>query len=265
MRKVVLALFALAALLFPAASPYVAQLKAAAPTFVDFDDSPAGGGSSATSTTFNWNNIAGLANDDVAVVYIYRETTAAYTATPAASGWAQLANAPCDQGSGGFKFRADIWWKRRAGDTGTVTWSWSGAAWRFNMGAVYRGLITSETPIIGLSCDAEANQNDEPIHPGITIARTESAIAWTVFNFTGTTNTTTPTGFTAINGGGGGAGNVEVIGYYDLSTSPGAYGTITGDLADPEFALSAAMELVTAAAGGSSPTRRMLLLGVGGH
>lgn len=214
----------------------------AAPTYVDGNTQTGGGGQ--TSATFDWAGITGVANDDVGVVAIYKESTAAFTATP--TGWTQLG--PWDQSTGGFKYRADLWWKRRAaGDTGNATWSWSGPTWRSLRGTVYRGLITSETPVIGASSDMETAQNTSPSHPGITVARTDSGVLAVVFSFTENTVSTPPSGLTEQE-----AGNHETHHLVDLSTTTGATGAIATTLSDPEYSGTVVVELVTAAAGGAA-------------
>lgn len=229
----------------------------AAPTFVDWDDNPnAGIGASVSSLAFSWTDFVGEADDDVVYAAIYRETTAAYTATPA--NWAQAAGFPQSQDTGGFKYQADLWWRRRSGDTGTATWSWTGAAWAYLLAPGYRGCITTETPF-SASWDKETAQNDEPVHPGITIARSNSGLLWFVWNFASSATTAVPTGFTDRNGT---AGEIQI--YDDLSTSPGASGTVTGDLVNPEYAGSALLEIFTeAAAGGGVTVRPLTALGVG--
>jgi hypothetical protein len=222
----------------------------AAPTFVDYEEN--GAGADSTTAIFNWADVAGVANDDVALVGLYREDDSAYDATP--TDWAQVSGAPWDQTTGGLKFRADLWWKRRtAGDTGAQQWEFP-TTWRHYFALVFRGLITTETPIIGAVAEMEAAQNTEPGHPGITIARSNSGLAWFVFNNAGTQNAVTPTGdgagFTLVNP----ASDREVIAYYDLSTVVGAYGAITGDLVNPEYPLSVAVELITEAAAGGGRT-----------
>ena len=232
----------------------------AAPTFVGIESLANGaGGGNGTSAVFSWDGITGEADDDIGLMLIYKESTAAYTATP--SGWNQLG--PWDQDTGGFKFRTDIWWRRRAGDTGTATWSWSGSTWRDYDNLVHRNGITSETPVIGVTADEETAQNTAPTHPGITIARSNSGLVWAVFNFSNINNTTAPTGFAFRSDSLAAARNV--LSYDDLTTSPGASGTVSATLSgDIEYPLTVLMELVTEAAAGKapppSPIRRLLPL-----
>jgi hypothetical protein len=122
---------------------------------------------------------------------------------------------------------------------------------------VYRGLITTETPIIGTLVEEETAQNSQPVHPGITIARNDSGLLWKVFNFSDIGNTGAPTGFTYRQPATGGSPSSarNILTYDDLSTSPGASGTVTGNLSgDIEYPLTVLMELVTeAGAAGGQP------------
>lgn len=225
----------------------------AAPTFVDADVHTAFGGG--TSVAFDWGTVTGEADDDISLAYIYRESTAAYTATP--SGWAQVSGFPIDVDTGGFHYRADLWWRRRSGDTGSATWSWSGSAWRGLIGAVWRGAITTETPIVTVSLDEETAQNTQPSNPGLTVARANSALLFFVWNFNGTT-ATAPSGFAERL-------DADAFVFDDLTVTPGATGAVSATLGDPEYAFSALLELASEAAGGGATLRRysLTLTGVG--
>jgi len=209
------------------------------PTFVDFANDPDGGGASVTTLTFDWGDISGLADNDVIIADIYRETEAVYNATPA--NWQQVDGFPRVQDTGGFKYQFDKWWRRRSGDSGTVSWTWTGAAWGEMRAVCMRNLITSEVPLIGTVVDIETAQNDEPVHPGLAVQRLNSGLIFSVWNFTGTTSTAAPAGFTEPNTGTG-----ETKQYYDVTgIVKGATGVITGNLVDPEFAVSTLSELIT--------------------
>lgn len=226
-----------------------------APTFVDTESET---GTSRTSITFSWTDFVGEADDDVVVAVLYKESTAAYTATP--TGWTQVTGFPQDVNVGGFKYRADAWWRRVSGDTGTAVWSWSGATWAFLSAAGYRGVITSETPTITIGFDAETAQNDQPSNPGITIARSNSGLLWFSWNFNNS-NSTPPTGFTERDDvtGGGNASESD-----DLTTVTGATGTISATLVDPEYASSVLIEIATEAGGGGGAEPPLfMLMGVG--
>lgn len=225
----------------------------AAPTFVDSAASSTGAGNG-TSLSFAWANLVGLATDDLVIAVIYRETVTAYSAQP--SGWTQVSGFPQDQSSGGLKYRCDVWWKRFAADSGTITWSWTGSDWRNGMWAAWRGAITTETPIVTVGFDAEVNQNDQPSNPGITVARNNSALMWAVWNFDGNSSTP-PSGFTER----GDAGEVEMAD--DLTTTTGATGTVAGVFVNPEWPSSVLLEIASEAAAGGATPSRLAILGVG--
>lgn len=214
-----------------------------APTLVDFDalNNVEGAG---TSVVVDWSALSGLADNDIVIVPIYKEHADAYTATP--SGWNQVSGAPWNQDTGGFKFMGDLWWRRRSGDSGTATWSWTNSVWRARgTVSVWRGCITSEAPLLGAVAEEEAAQNTEPGHPGITVARSNSGLLKFVFNNTASAVTTLPTGFSDVS-----AVSFPIQVFYDLTTTPGATGAINTDLVDPEWPLSVVVELVTEAAAG---------------
>lgn len=194
-------------------------------------------GGGVTSLSFNWGTVTGEADGDIAFAYIYRESTAAYTATP--SGWTQVTGFPVDVDTGGFHYRADLWWRRRSGDTGTATWSWSGAVWAGLVGSVYRGAYGTGDPIATITLDEEAAQNNQPANPGLTLARANSALINFVWNFTGTT-ATPPTGY---------AERLDANAWvFDkLAAGSGATGSVTATLGDAEYAFSALIELASEA------------------
>lgn len=232
----------------------------AAPTFVDAAAN-ATTGASGTSVTVEFagigeQDVVGEATNDIAVVAIYKESTAAYTATP--TGWTQAVGAPWDQDTGGFKYRADIWWKRIDGTEGTETWSWAGAAWRLADCVVYRGCLTSETPTVTIVADKETVQASNPVHPGLTIARTDSGLIWFVFNFSDISNTGAPSGFTYRSAYGTPAVR-NILSYDKLTTSPGDSGTVTGNLGGTiDYPLTVLVEIATTVAGAPSFTSPLI-------
>jgi hypothetical protein len=215
----------------------------AAPTFVA---SPAintqhGNG---TTVAFSWDDIAGLADNDVGILTLYKESTSTVTL---ATNWAEITGSPFVQDTGGFKFRQHVYWRRRASDTGAFTFSWTGSTWRNAKFGVWRNLITTETPIIGQTLEEETSQNTQPGHPGINITRSNSGLLWVVGNFSDADITTPPTGHTE-RADVGVAMNCFLTD--DLTTTAGASGTVSATLSDPEWALSVLMELITEAAAG---------------
>lgn len=228
----------------------------AAPSFVALDDHPSAQGAPSTQVDFTWSDVAGEADNDVVYEFIYKESTAAYTATP--SGWSQVAGFPTDQSTGGFKYRMDVWWRRRAGDTTTATWTWSGSTWTYAKGWLGRGGLTTGDPLATISIDKEAAQNTQPSNPGLTVARTDSGLIFAIWNFSGTTSTTDPAGFTERPASL--QNSAEMFVYDDVITTPGATGAVAATLGDPEYASSVLIEFATQAGGAAAtslvPRRR---------
>jgi hypothetical protein len=180
-----------------------------------------------------------------------RESTEATTSVT--SGWTHVATFPVQQATGGFKYQTDIWWKRLTGTAEalmSVVWT-SSSIWRDGIMVVYRGLITTETPVINITADTETAQNTQPVHPGITISRSNSGLLFVVANFNDISGGTPPTGFTERKGSSWAARNL--VAYDDLTTTTGATGTVTGALGgDVEYPQTILLELVTEAAGGGA-------------
>lgn len=216
----------------------------AAPTFVD-DDEVAGGTS--TTVSFNWGNLTGEADNDVAVVMLYGEAAADPTSIP--TGWALYHS--WDQTTGGFKYRSHVYWRRRSGDTGAITFTFAGNVWRSGRLGLYRGCITSETPLLPSTPDEdiEAAQNTQPSHPGITVARANSGALFASWAFAAGTIVTDPTGYQFRD-----STSSEVHFWDDLTTTPGATGTVAASLADPEYCSEILIELVTEAVASAAIT-----------
>lgn len=89
----------------------------------------------------------GAASGDIAVVAIYMESTATITTVP--SGFQTPAKADL-QTSATSRGRLVVYWKRlTAGDTGTYTFSWSGATWRSAACGLWSGRVASGDPFDG--------------------------------------------------------------------------------------------------------------------
>lgn len=214
-------------------------------SLVDSDNQA--GNSGQTTWTQPWSGFAGEAANDYVVWVMNKENTD--TPTP---GSGVTLYGPYTSDSGGFHFETWIAvYKVAGGESGTKTiGSWTNATYRQVLGACIRNLVTAEAPVITISADVETSQNVDPVHPGITIARSNSALVFATGNFAGTTqNVPTATGVTFVSIGSGG----ETGMFWDVSSVPtGATGTITGDMvSDPEWPLSIVFELATEAGGGA--------------
>ena len=128
----------------------------AAPTYVDSTGNTVAPGSG-TSIVFAWSDLTGVATDDYAFALLLKESTAAFTATP--SGWTQYH--VWDQATGGFKYRAEVWRKRVSGDSGSITWSWSGSTWREGAMGVWRSAVTTEDPVLPTTPDEDIEASRE--------------------------------------------------------------------------------------------------------
>lgn len=218
-------------------SAYSEFVEAPPPTFVDnYEDI----GTTRTTVSFNWGtDITGEANDDIAVAYIYGEFTANPTSVP--TGWNLYHT--WDQTTGGFKYRAWVYWRRVSGDTGDVIWTFDDSVWRMGSFKLYRGCITTGTPLLPSTpvVDIETAQNTEPSHAGITIERKNSGLLFTTYGFSASDVTSDPSGFTRREVG----TSYEIHNWDDLTVSPGATGAVAADLVNPEYASSILIELVT--------------------
>ena len=188
---------------------------------------------------WDWGDFTSEADNDIALFLIYKESTAVLT-PPA--GWTEVAGFPVDDSVGGFKYRADLWWRRRAGEANnaTYTWSWTGSTFHAGVELVYRGCITTQTPILTVGIDTEAAQTDQPVNPGIELTSDAAALLFLIWNF-GNTLQTAPSGFTERwdNSAEGNKAND------DLTTVSGATGTVTGNLVTPDYAMSVLLELAS--------------------
>jgi hypothetical protein len=223
----------------------------AAPTFVDKDTEL---GATQTTVAFTWVNIIGEADDDVAIAFLYGEAAANPTGVP--TGWTLYHT--FDQSTGGFKYRAHVYWRRRAGDTGAVTFTFAGSVWRSGVMCVYRNPITTETPLLPSTPDddIEAAQNTEPSHAGITVARSNSALLFGTWGFAASGVTTAPTGYTERTDV-----DEETHVWDDLTVTAGATGAVAADLVNPEYASSILIELITEAAAGGGATVKDIIGG----
>ena len=204
-----------------------------------------------------WANLTGEAANDYVVWALYKENTDVPT-----PGSGVTLHGPYTQSTGGFKYEMYIGiYKVAGGESGTKTIAtWTNSNWRQYSAACWRGAITTETPIVTIDDDIESSQNAEPVHPGITIARSNSGLLWFTGNFTGTTAALpTGTGFSFTEIGDGG----ETTTAYDItSIATGATGTITGDLTDPEYAMSVLVELATEAGGAATVVKDIIGMGI---
>lgn len=85
---------------------------------------------------------ASVAANDVILVFIYKENANAVTPP---SGFTEAPDSPVVNSA---PFNLHVFWKRAtAGDTGTYSFTWSGAPWRSAVAVRYTGAITSGNPL----------------------------------------------------------------------------------------------------------------------
>lgn len=134
---------------------------------------------------------AGAANLDIAVVGFYLESTAAIT-PPA--GFTQKVALTTSAGSHGG---LTVFWKRLTGaDSGTYSFSWTGAAWREAVCGLWSGRATTGDPFDGTVGTAESASTTTTLNVSTspTLANGDALGMWT--NFSTSTSWTPPTNYT---------------------------------------------------------------------
>ena len=139
----------------------------------------AGVGASAANATFA-SAPAGSAVDDIAVVGIYKESTAAITAP---SGWASKAALTTSATARGS---LEVYWKRLvlADLSGSWVFSWTGAVWRGGLAGSWSGRITTGDPFDGTPGTAESVAGVTTLNVAATPATAlgDAVGFWTNFN-----------------------------------------------------------------------------------
>lgn len=134
---------------------------------------------------------AGAAVDDIAVVGLYIESTAAVTPP---SGFTQKADL---QTSATARGRLVVFWKRlTAADSGSYTFTWSGSAWRGGVCGLWSGRVTSGDPFDGTVGTAESTTAVATLNVSTSpaAANGDAVGMWT--NFNGGTSFSAPTNYT---------------------------------------------------------------------
>ena len=148
------------------------------------------GGSSATSAAIAVP--ASVASGDIILVYLYKENTAAIT-QPA--GFTQVTNSPI--ATTGSVSQQSVWWKRATGnDTGTYTFTWTGAAWTEGVALRFTGCVTSGDPTeVNNFAQTSTSASASPSVSG-TVLGSERLLVWSGTNFNGGGQISAPTGYT---------------------------------------------------------------------
>ncbi len=140
---------------------------------------------------------ASVAADDIILVHLYKENTAAIT-PPA--GFTQVTNSPIATTTS--VSQQSVWWKRATGgDTGTYTFSWTGSAWTEGVATRYTGCVTSGDPteVNNFATSGSTAVLASPAVSGTT-ADVDRLLVWGATNFNGGGQITAPTGFTGRDG-----------------------------------------------------------------
>jgi hypothetical protein len=139
---------------------------------------------------------AGTAAGHIAIVTIYKENTAAVTAP---SGFTLVTNTPISTST---PTHHSVYWKRlTAADTGTYSFSWTGAVWRESSCSIFSGCATTGTPTeIHNANFTNSAVTATPAVSGTTTG-TDRLLVWSATNFQFGT-WTVPTSFVDRSAGG---------------------------------------------------------------
>jgi hypothetical protein len=162
---------------------------------------------------------ASLASTDVVVAHFYRETN--FSAVTAPDGtWTWKATAATTV----HHHEEQIWWKRCVGgESGTVTFTWTGTA-AFRAGGIHRitGCYSSGDPFADFT--TAFNDTASFTTPAVSLTGTpaDSLLLWGASNFNGSSTWTRPSGYAA------GSSTVVDVGASKDNTAGGNTGSITG-------------------------------------
>lgn len=125
---------------------------------------------------------AGTAAGHIVLVHIYKESTATVTAP---SGFAEITPSPSTTGN---VHKHHIFWKRLTGaDSGTYTFTWTGAVWRAGYATRWTDCATTGTPYEGVSTNSRSAVGATSPTVAVTTTGPERLIVWSVMNFDGGT------------------------------------------------------------------------------
>ena len=140
------------------------------------DYNPGGTGTSATPTL-----PASLAAGDIVVVFLYKENFAAVT-PPA--GYTEITGGGSPPQTTGQEVRS-YWYRCVGGETGTVTFSWTGAVFRLASAHRFTGCVASGSPVGEIV--AAFNNSISTTTPSVATAGTggDECLVWCASNFNG--------------------------------------------------------------------------------
>lgn len=168
-------------------------------------------GATASSRTLAYSSLAGLANDDIIVVWCYIEDQ--LTATVAGSNtFTQMAQQ--NSAASGVQIRG--FWSRANAVSGNITITLGSSTWSEVIFQVYSGVVASGDPTDAASVtSAPGSQNTIPL-PSITTVTNGAMVAGFGASLASFSSPAAPTDWTA-------AGYVdEIVGAYQLKATAGA-------------------------------------------
>jgi hypothetical protein len=186
---------------------------------------------------------ASIAANDIVVIVVYKENAAAVTAP---SGFTEKLNVQTTTNVHGQW----VLWKRMAGgESGTVTASWTGAAYR--VATVHRitGCVTSGDPWGGTTTAID-NTLLATTTPAVSLGATaaDSLLFWSDTDFAGGVTFTVPSGYTS-------RGSADTLGVATKdNTAGGATGTVQGAVSGSD-SQTAFLGYLTGAGGATNFTR----------
>jgi hypothetical protein len=165
---------------------------------------------------------ASIAANDVLVVSIYKENTNAVT-PPA--GWTEKGTAPTTTGP---QAQHTFWFRCAGGESGTVTFSWTGSVFRAATCDRFSGCITSGDPIEGINTNTTGAGSATTLNVSLGSTSANTLLYWAGTNFVGGNSWTPPT----ANGGYTERNDLDVLSNADVQfASGGATGNVTGTAA----------------------------------
>lgn len=156
---------------------------------------------------------APLTANDVVLVTIYKESTAAVTPH---AGYTQKTATGVPPTTTAPQAQHTFWFRAAGGETGNLTFSWTGAAWRAATAHRITGCVTTGDPIQDI-VGAFSNSNVATLAASLAAGTGDTLLYLAQTNFTGGNSYTSPAGFTERS-------DVDVIGDTTKS-NPGAAGS----------------------------------------
>lgn len=171
----------------------------------------------ASSAAANVPVPSGAANLDIAVVGIYKESTANITTVP--GGFTLKTTLNTSATARGSLY---VFWKRLTGaDSGTYNFAWSGSAWRAAASGLWSGRVTSGDPFDGTVGTAESTTSVSTLNVSTSPANANGDAVGYWTDFTGGNAFTQPTSYSE-------RVDIDVIGMFSRDTvASGSTGNVS--------------------------------------